>query len=144
MLHPMALQARMDASEENFRLVTKAFLEILGNQGRQADTVLANGRDIFSLDDRTNRVVVDLAALRAEVLGLQTAIDSLKERQLKLERDQRALNQKYDMLFELVRRQSSSVQESLVQLGSRIGRLERHGQSADDSEFQFSWNDEVD
>ena len=118
MLHPMALQARMDASEENFRLVTTAFLEILGNQGRQADTVLANGRDISSLDDRTNRVVVDLAALRAEVLGLQTAIDSLKERQLKLERDQRALNQKYDMLFELVRRQSSSVQESLVQLCS--------------------------
>ena len=136
----MALQARMDASEENFRLVTKAFLEILGNQGRQADTVLANGRDIFSLDDRTNRVVVDLAALRAEVLGLQTAIDSLKERQLKLERDQRALNQKYDMMFELVQRQSSSVQESLVQLCSRIGFLE----SAGDAEFQFSWNDEVD
>jgi chromosome segregation ATPase len=144
MLHPMALQAMMYASEENFRLVTKAFSNILGNQERQADTVLANGRDISSLDDRTNRVVVDLAALRAEVLGLQTAIDSLKERQLKLERDQRALNQKYDMLFELVQRQSSSVQESLVQLGSRIGRLERHGQSADDAEFQFSWNDEVD
>lgn len=140
----MALQARMDASEENFRMVTKAFSNILGNQERQADTVLANGRDISSLDDRTNRVVVDLAALRAEVLGLQTAIDSLKERQLKHERDQRALNQKYDMLFELVRRQSSSVQESLVQLGSRIGRLERHGQSDDDSEFKFSWNDEVD
>jgi hypothetical protein len=135
----------MDESEENFRMVTKAFSNILGNQVRQADTALANRREISSLDDRTNRVVVDLAALRAEVLGLQTAIDSLKERQLKHERDQRALNQKYDMLFELVRRQSSSVQESLVQLVvCAIGRLERHGQSADDSEFQFSWNDEVD